>query len=238
VRAFDRLLDAAARRVLAWSARHAGPSRSPWIDALRGELELVPGGPARLRWALGAISIVLTTRRITLARIWRSLPTPVRLSVFGLALGAVSVVAIVWSQVIVPSHESDDEYAGWYLLGYLVLFAYFGLSGFLAARGGSTTGGAVLTGAVTAAVSVAIILVTFVVVDNLFLSVVMQQPDKAYGFARSGLTNPRDYVNQGQFMGIVTGLPTATAIGAACGLAGGLLAQRLGPPRQLPSPSR
>jgi hypothetical protein len=234
VRALDRLLDAAAHRVLAWSARHAEPSRSPWIEALRGELELVEGAPARLRWALGGISIVFAPRRSTLTRIWRRLPAPLRISVFGLALGAVSVVAIVWSNVIVPDHESDDEYAAWYLVAYLVLFGYFALSGFLAARGGSTIGGAVLTGAVTALLTVAIVLVTFVVVDNLFLAVVMQQPDKASGFAHSGLASPRDYVNQGMVMGIVTALPTATAIGAACGLAGGLLAQL----RRLPGPVR
>jgi hypothetical protein len=233
MRAFDRLLDAAARRVLAWSSRHADPSRSAWIDALRGELELVQGGPARLRWALGAISIVRSTRRSTLlTRIWRSLPAPLKFSVFGLALGVVSVVAIVWSNVIVPDHESDSEYGAWYLVGYLVLFAYWGLSGFLAARGGSSTGGAVLTGAVTAALSVAIILVTFAVVDNLFLSVVMQQPDKASGFAASGLASQRDYVNQGMVMAFVTALPTVAAIGAFCGLVGGLLGRR----RAVPSP--
>jgi hypothetical protein len=236
MRTFDRLLDIAARRVLGWSARHAGSSLSPWIEALRGELDLVQGGPARLRWALGGLSIVCRTRRMTLlTRIWRSLPAPLRFSVFGLVLGGVSVVAIVWSNVIVPSHESDDEYAAWYLVGYLTLFAYFGLSGFLAGRGGSSTAGAALTGAVTAAVSVAIILVTFIVIDNLFLAVVMQQPDKASGFAHSGLTSQRAYVNQGNVLGIVTALPTATAVGAAFGLAGGLLAQRVAGHRPQPS---
>jgi hypothetical protein len=212
--------------VLAWSARHAEPARGPWIDALRGEIDLVQGGPDRLRWALGGLSIVCSTRRSTLTRIWRSLPAPLRFSVFGLALGGASVVAIVWSNVIVPSHESDDEYTAWYLVGYVALFAYFGLSGFLAARGGSSTASAVLTGAVTAAVSVAIILVTFIVIDNLFLAMVMQQPDKAYGFAHSGLASRRDYVNQGNLLGILTALPAVTAIGAGCGLAGGLLARR------------
>src|SRR5215467_10011711 len=138
VRAFERLLSATARRVLAWSGRHAEPSRRPWVDALGGELELVQGGPARLLWALGGLSIVCSTRRTTLTRIWRSLPGPLRIGVFGIALAVVGVVAIVWSNVIVPSHESDDEYTTWYLVGYLVLFAYFGASGFLAAWTGSS----------------------------------------------------------------------------------------------------
>jgi hypothetical protein len=138
-----------------------------------------------------------------------------------------SVIAIVWSNVIVPSHESDSEYAGWYVVGYLGLFAYFALSGFLAARGGATIAGATLTGSVTAAVGVATILLTFIAVDNLFLNIVMQQPDKAVGFASSGLNSARDYVNQGLPMSLVAGVMGAAAIGALLGLVGGLLAMRL-----------
>ncbi|HEY4025093.1 MAG TPA: hypothetical protein VGO86_01580 [Candidatus Dormibacteraeota bacterium] len=227
-KAFDRAFDAAAHRVLAWSGRHAEPSNAPWIDALRGELEQVEGGPARLVWALGGLSIVCSTRSNTLTRIWRSLPAPLRISAYGLALGAVMVVAIIWSIVIAPSHESDSEYAAGYLVGYLVLFAYFGLSGFLVARGGSSMGRAVLTGAATAVVGIGMALVTFIIIDNLFLDVVMQQPDKAYGFAHSGLASARDYVNQGNVLGFVTAMPMAAAIGAGCGLVGGLLAHRLG----------
>jgi len=227
VRAFERLLSATARRVLAWSGRHAEPSRRPWVDALGGELELVEGGPARLLWALGGLSIVCSTRRTTLTRIWRSLPGPLRIGVFGIALAVVGVVAIVWSNVIVPSHESDDEYTTWYLVGYLVLFAYFGASGFLAARTGSSIRDAALTGAITAVISIGIALVTFIVIDNLFLDVVMQQPDKANGFAHSGMTSQRDYVNQGNFALPVV-LLTVASIGAGCGLFGGLLAHLLG----------
>ena len=166
-----------------------------------------------------------------MSRIWRSLPGLLGTSVYGLALGAVLVVLIVWSNVIVPSHQSDDEYTAWYLVGYLGLFAYFGLSGFLAARGGSPIGRAVVTGAVTGVVSIGMALVVFVVIDNVFLDVVMQQPDKAYGFVHSGLTSARDYVNQGNLLGFATVMPMVAAIGAGCGLAGGLLRRRLGPSR-------
>lgn len=228
MRQFDRRLDGAARRVLAWAGRHIEPSRAPWIDALSVELEHVEGGAGhRLLWALGALSIVCSTRRTAVTSIWRSLPGPLRISAFGLALGVAGVVAIVWSNVVAPSHESDGEYGAWYLVGYLGLFAYFGLSGFLAARGGSSIGGATLTGSVTAVVSVGMAMLTFVVVDNLFLDVVMQQPDKAYGFAHSGVHSPRDYVNHGLLLGIVTALPVVAAIGAGLGTVGGLLATRL-----------
>ena len=37
-------------------------------------------------------------------------------SLFGLALGAGLVILIVWTNVVVPSHESDDEYTSRYLV--------------------------------------------------------------------------------------------------------------------------
>ena len=221
----DRLMNAAADGVLAWSARHAEPADAPWIDALRGELELVDGGPARLLWALGSLSVVGTTRRSIVSRIWRSLPAALRFSLFGLALGVIGTISVVWSNVIVPSHESDDEYQGLYLVLYLGLLVYFAASGFVAARLGSSIRDASLTGLVTAVIGVGMVLVTFAVIDNVFLDVVMQQPDKAYGYAHSGLSSARDYVNQGMLMGFVTAIPLVAAVGAACGLAGGLLGQ-------------
>jgi hypothetical protein len=224
----DRLLDAAARRVLDWSAKHADPGRGPWIDALRAELDQVESGPpARLRWALGSITLATSRRRSTLTRIWRSLPAPLRTSVFGLSLAVAMVVGIVWSNVIVPSHESDSEYQGWYLVFLVCLLAYLTLSGLAAVRGGASIPGAALAGVTTALLSIGIALVTFVVIDNLFLDVVMQQPDKASGFAHSGLTNQRDYVNQGNLLGFATVLPVTAAVGAACGTIGGLIGDRL-----------
>ncbi|HEY4025312.1 MAG TPA: hypothetical protein VGO86_02685 [Candidatus Dormibacteraeota bacterium] len=229
MKAFDRAFDAAAHRVLAWSGRHVEPSRAPWIDALRAELELVEGGGlARLLWALGGLMVVCNTRRSIVSRIWRSLPAALRFSLFGLALGVAGVIDIVWSNVIVPGHESDSEYQGLYLALFAGLLVYFAASGFVAARLGSSILAAIVTGLVTATVSIGIALLTFIVVDNLFLDVVMQQPDKAHGFAHSGLASARDYVNQGNVLGFVTAMPMAATIGACCGLVGGLLADGLG----------
>lgn len=54
----DSMLDAAARRLLAWSWDHAEPDRRPWIEGMRSELEVVEGGRARLLWALGVLPVV------------------------------------------------------------------------------------------------------------------------------------------------------------------------------------
>jgi hypothetical protein len=63
---------------------------------------------------------------------WYSWPALLRSSSFGLVLSAVLVIGIIWSNVIVPSHESDDEYAAWYLAFYLGLPVYFRVAGMVA----------------------------------------------------------------------------------------------------------
>src|SRR2546426_1099852 len=88
------------------------------LETRWGELDLVEGSPARLVWALGGLWFVCTARRRALARTWRSWPDTLRMSAFGLVPGALLIVGIVWNNVVVPSHESDDEYAIWYLVFY------------------------------------------------------------------------------------------------------------------------
>src|SRR5262249_47722617 len=116
--ALDRLLGRAADAVLAWSAGQVEPAQLAWIDALRGELAVVDGGPARLRWALGGLALAISARRRSLNRMRQFWPALLRHSAFGLGLGAVLAVGIVWSNVIVPTHESDDEYTAWYAVFY------------------------------------------------------------------------------------------------------------------------
>jgi hypothetical protein len=222
------VLDHAARAVLGWSARLAAPSRRDWVEALRGELAAVDGGGgARLLWALGGLSLAFSTRRRSLQRPWYSWPALLRTSAFGLALAAVLVVGIVWSNVVVPSHESDDEYTMWYLVFYVGLLGYFFVSGLVASRPPNRVVTGMWAGAATAVLVALIVLVTFVVIDNLFLDIVMTQPDKLNGFRHSGLTSERDYVNQGLLAGLV-GVPLVLgAFGAGLGALGGAVRERL-----------
>jgi hypothetical protein len=218
-----RPLDAAARAVLAWSARHVDPSHAGWIEAMRGELEEVEGGGLeRLVWALGGPAVVLTWRRSALTRPWYSWPVLLRSSSFGIALAAVMVTGIIWSNLVVPSHDSDSEYTTWYVVFYAALPVYFALAGAFAGGGRHP----VLAGAATALILTGVVLLTFIVIDNVFLDVVMQQPDKAAGFARSGMTSERDYVNQGD-LAIFFILPLFGAIGAGAGALGGQVRQQL-----------
>ena len=222
-----RLMGAAARGLLAWSASRASASERAWIEALRGELEVVDEGLAQLLWALGGVSLLSGARRRPLTRTWYSWPALLRSSSFGLVLSALLVMGIVWSNVIVPSHESDDEYTAWYLAFYLGLLVYFAVAGMVASSARNRLASSAWAGALTAVLVLLVVTATFIVIDNLFLDVVMQQPDKANGFRHSGLTSQRDYVNQGNFA-IFALLPIFAAFGAAFGTLGGLMRKQIG----------
>jgi hypothetical protein len=209
-RRVDWLARAAARRIAAWCERCADPARRTWLAALRAELDSIESGPAQLRWALGSVALVRLPRRVDV----------LKSSMFGLVLGLILMLGIVWSNVVVPSHESDDEYTAWYAAFYLGLFVYFGVAGAVFGRGA-------LTGAVTALLSVGIAMLTFIVIDNLFLDIVMTQPDKMAAFATSGLTDPRDFVNRGNLLALAIALPVLMLIGAACGALGGAIRTRV-----------
>jgi hypothetical protein len=207
-----------------------GPVPRAWFEALRGELEVLEEGPAQLLWALGGLSLLSSARRRTMTRTWYSWPALLRSSSFGLALSAVLVIGILWSNVIVPSHESDDEYTAWYVVFYIGLLGYFAVAGMVAGGTRNRLASSAWAGALTAVLVLVIVTVTFIVIDNLFLDVVMQQPDKANGFRHSGLTSPRDYVNQGN-LALFPLLPIFGAFGAL----GGLIRKQIGRLRSNPS---
>jgi hypothetical protein len=235
LRRADRAMGGAAAAVLAWCAGRVEPSQREWIEALRGELDVVDGGSARLRWALGGLSLACSARRSTLIRSLRSFQSPLRTSALGLVLGAALMVESVWSNVVVPSTESDDEYAVWYLVLFVGFLVYFTVAGVVGAGRPASLADAVVTGAVTAVVTALIVLVTFVVIDNLFLDVVMRQPDKATAFRLSGMTSQRDFVNAGNLRAFLLVPPVFAAMGASCGALGGVVRRQLGGRR--PSPA-
>jgi hypothetical protein len=222
VNAWERAALAGGRRLLSWAAGRVEPDLCEWIEAMRAELPEVEGAGARWRWTLGALWLVLIDRRLMAVLEGIRWSTVLKTCSFGLALGAVLLVGIVWSNVVQPSNESDDEYTAAYAVFYILLLGYFGLAGFVAARVRRSLKAGIVTGAATALVFAIIVLTTFVVIDNLFLDIVMKQPDKANGFARSGLHSARDYVNQGNFAFLIV-VPVITGLGALMGTFGGML---------------
>lgn len=140
--------------------------------------------------------------------------------IYGLVLGLFLMVNIVWTTVLFPTFESDDEYTGTYLLIYGLVFLFFVVSGLLASRKSKRIEDGLRVGAITALITIVIVTLTFLVVDNVFLDIVSKQPDKIYGFAHSGFSTMRDYINSGFLRGLFTVIPAFGVIGAVCGAIG------------------
>ena len=147
---------------------------------------------------------------------------PLRTYRYGLILGVILIVAIVWTVVISPTFESDDEYTGLYVVLYGLLALYFAFSAFLETRRESTVADGAKVGAITALITIAVITVTFFIIDNVFIDIVSKQPDKIYGFQHSNFATMRDYINDGFLRGILIVPLVFGIIGALCGAVGTL----------------
>ena len=140
----------------------------------------------------------------------------------GLAIGgALSAIAVV-TNVIFPSQQSDDAYSPLIPLVYLGIFVLFGLGGYRAARQEAWLRSGATAGALTAFVSIGMMMLTFILIDNLFLDVVSRQPDKLWGFQhQQTYQTMRAYVNAGNLRALMVALPVVTLFGAVCGAVGG-----------------
>jgi hypothetical protein len=159
---------------------------------------------------------------------------------YGVALGCLLSLGVVAINVVLPllpaqlaplrqAVETGSEIVSW--LGVLLLWA---VAGFLAWRRSGKLGAALKAGALAALVSMGMVMLTFALVDNLFLGLVSRQPEKIWGFAHSGYQSMRAYINHGLLRGLLFALPVMTAAGALLGALGGLgakLARRLPPAR-------
>ena len=155
---------------------------------------------------------------------------------------ALLIALIVWlglsieiflSNVVFPSKSDDDLIP--VLLSYACVFAALFLTGFLAARTGAGLKGQLLAGLIAGMTIGALIIVTFLVVDNVWHDVVAQQQTKIDGFARSGATSMRSYINKGLLGPAVFFAAFFGIVGLGLSLAGGLLGSR--PPGAKATPS-
>jgi hypothetical protein len=67
------------------------------------------------------------------------------------------------------------------------------------------------------------VMVTSLVIDNVFLSTVSQKHDKRVAFEASGWSSMRAYLNVRTLLGALVVLPGATVVGGLLGALGGLL---------------
>jgi hypothetical protein len=150
---------------------------------------------------------------------------------YALSWGALFSVLVVLTNVVYPTpNESDDEYTGWYIVLYLGLFLLFAIGGALNSERAHPLRSGALGGAGAALIMITMIMLTFVVVDNLFLDIVSQQIDKINTFrAQTTYTSMRDFINSGLLRGLLVVLPVVAVAGATLGALASLLRQRLSP---------
>jgi hypothetical protein len=151
--------------------------------------------------------------------------------IYAATWGALFSVLVVLTNVVFPTpNESDDEYTGWYIILYLGLFLLFAIGGALNSERAHPLRSGAIGGAGSALIMVAMIMLTFVIVDNLFLSIVSQQIDKINAFhAQTTYTSMRDFINRGLLQGAVAVLPVVAIVGGALGAFASSLRQRLSP---------
>jgi hypothetical protein len=139
--------------------------------------------------------------------------------VFGLPAGLALAVDIVYTNVIRPGAD------GTVFAYYAAIFALQFVAGLVAARRTRPPFGPALTAATAGAVIAIVVIVTFVVVDNLFLGTVGSQPEKIRGLAGSPFASMRLYVNVTLVLAAAVLIPFLSASGLVLGEAGRRLAR-------------
>ena len=145
----------------------------------------------------------------------------------GLLLGALLSAAIVATNVIWPSfvgHPSPDNELS-ESIGWAVVIALVGGAGYFSVRSTSTLREAAIAGGAVSFIAFGIAMITFLVIDNLFLDVVSQQPEKIWLFQHSGFPTMQSYLNHTNLRALWTALPIITVFGAICGIIGGYIGQ-------------
>lgn len=149
----------------------------------------------------------------------------------GLLLGVLSAGLVVVSNVVFPIWHWEiatdsllEKFCSLFCLGGSFLL-WVGVGSLVRLRGEGLRR-SFYGGATTAVVQMGLMMITFVIVNNLFLSIISLQPEKIWGLRHSGDPNMRAYVNHAAMRGVLFVLPVFVAVGGLCGTAGGLMVSK------------
>ncbi len=183
------LMGGVARRLLKLLTALMPPSRRAFGQAMIAELDYVLSRRGRARLVVGAVRVAL-------------LPPP-ELAGYGRAAGRAALVAAVgWIPLGIGQYLDNVVFADRQdsSLGVLTMNAYLIVmlmtAGAVARRVAGGSGPRIVAGLAAGLVVAVLGMATFVVIDNAFLPIVMQQTAKIDGFRASGLTSMRAYINQ------------------------------------------
>ena len=149
----------------------------------------------------------------------------------GLAVSGLLAVFVVLTNVVFPGgpeeSDGDPEYLVQYVITLAVLATVLVLAGAHGQRSGPASGDPVRrmatgarAGAVTGAVVAAMVTLTFLSVNNLFLDIVSRQHDKRVAFAASGWDSMRAFLTVSQLRGALFLVPVLAIVGAVLGSLG------------------
>jgi hypothetical protein len=165
----------------------------------------------------------------------------VRRGIFdGVILSVLIAVDVVLTNVVFPAgpdeSDSDPEYVWQNLATYAVLALLLVAIGARAGRARSASDGRMprpaagaVGGGVAGVVIAVLVTLTYVVVNNAFLSIVSRQHDKRVAFAASGWSSMRAYLTVEQLLGGVFLVVALGLVGATLGLLGAAVFRRRQP---------
>jgi hypothetical protein len=136
-----------------------------------------------------------------------------------LPVAVIPTVAFVLHDFVFQLPDNHHEPTLGFLLTAVGLLVVWGLCGYIIARRVSGAGAAVMTGAVAGIVSVAILGLTFIILNNVFPDRMSYEPDRIRAFQQSGFSTMRDYVNHGLGWGPLPLLMVVAAVVGAIGSA-------------------
>ncbi len=137
----------------------------------------------------------------------------------GITIGLLLAIIAFISNVVFPSpNVSDDQNTVAISLAYLLMFFIWGLSGYLESKKNKRLQAGAIAGAVTAVITTAFVMVSFILIDNLFFDTVKQQVDKVTAFHNQNTYHDmRVFINSGNVRALIIGIPVAGIIGACLG---------------------
>jgi hypothetical protein len=148
-----------------------------------------------------------------------------------LMVAALPALAFTLHDLVFQLPDNQHEASAGFFATVIGLLVVWTATGYLSADRSRGAGRALASGALGGTISVAILWLTFIVLNNLFIDRMSYEPDRIRAFRESGDATMREFVNQGLLRGLLLPglLMCVAAIAGAAGGAVGVLGED--PPR-------
>jgi hypothetical protein len=143
-------------------------------------------------------------------------------AILGILLGLLMAIGVIVTNVLLPLvHVDLAENQLTEALPWAVVVMVIAGAGWSRRR----VGAGARAGGTVAFLAFGIVMLTFLLVDNVFLDLVSQQPEKQRLLHESGYQSMRVAVTMAQLRALITVLPVLSVLGALVGGLGGMVAK-------------